>query len=355
VGSLRIEHFAKHGSLSDISVSEQFDAVSRQLTDRTPDSKEQSIAASRLDYVVPAAFAMNQYESGFKLDIIQNSAFALIPRFLWPDKPILTTGNEVNYRMGFQSENNIGVTVLADIYWNLGWLGLVLLFMIGVYNGFITIYSRELMRGEDWFMLPFVMAAFRLGVSLDGEFVASIFVPAVINLVILLGLRAVSSAPTASEGSAQGCRGRGKALSFRGRRRAIELAPDNLEVAGVRAEQEVGDRADPRDQAEQEIDSDITRHAAHLPFRQAEVARFPDHVAAERGADDVAGDGNEVEDDVEPDLAVGPGDGEQAFEQMLERLDALADRFGVAGGVKAADGCGQGHWDYLSLAAFRPR
>jgi hypothetical protein len=96
--------------------------------------------------------------------------------------------------MGFQSENNIGVTVLADIYWNLGWLGLVLLFMIGVYNGFITIYSRELMRGEDWFMLPFVMAAFRLGVSLDGEFVASIFVPAVINLVIFLGLRAVSSA-----------------------------------------------------------------------------------------------------------------------------------------------------------------
>lgn len=194
VTNLRTEHFAQHGSLSDISVREQFDAVSRQLTERTRDSEDQSRAESRLDYLVPAAFAMNQYDSGFKLDIIQNSAFAIIPRFIWPDKPILTTGNDVSYRMGFQNVNSIGVTVPADIYWNLGWLGLMLMFFIGVYNGLITIYSRELMRCEDWFMLPFVMAAFRVGVSLDGEFVASIFVPAIVDLVMFLGLRALTSA-----------------------------------------------------------------------------------------------------------------------------------------------------------------
>lgn len=189
VSQLRENHFQSHGSLGDISFSEQIEAISAQNFLYRQEGEQTNSANSRLDYVVPAAFAMNQYDSGFKIDTIEKSAVALIPRFLWPDKPAVTTGDQVNNRMGFQSTNSIGVTVFADIYWNLGWAGLIIAFGIGVYTGLITIVSREVMRMDDWFMLPFVMTAFRMGVSLDGEFVASMLVPAVLNVVMFFGLR----------------------------------------------------------------------------------------------------------------------------------------------------------------------
>jgi hypothetical protein len=103
------------------------------------------------------------------------------------------------------------------------------------------------------------------------------------------------------------------------------VALDDAEVAGVGLEEIVGDRANPRDQSEQEVGADIAAHPRHRPFRHAEVARFPDHVAAERCAGEVSDNRDEVEQDVEPDPFVGAGNGEGAFEQMLERLDALAD------------------------------
>ena len=65
--------------------------------------------------------------------------------------------------------------------------------------------------------------------------------------------------------------------------------------------------ADPRDQAEQPVDPDIAGHPRHLPFRHAEVARFPRHVGAERGGGGAAGERDEVEDHVEADGRLVPG------------------------------------------------
>ena len=197
VADLRDEHFASHGSLGDISFSEQMDAVNQRIGSSSDQDQEGPPPSTRLDYVVPAAFAMNQKDSGFGLDFIAKSGAAFIPRFLWPDKPILTTGDQVNYRMGFQGVNSIGVTVFADLYWNFGWLGLLFALGMGVYSGVVTILSRELIRLEDWFMLPFVMSAFRMAVNLDSEFVAGTLVPSVVNFLIYFLLRATSGFLTA--------------------------------------------------------------------------------------------------------------------------------------------------------------
>ena len=52
----------------------------------------------------------------------------LVPRLLWPSKPITTTsGSAVNFLLGVQSTNQIAVTMFADIYWNLGFPGLLLM------------------------------------------------------------------------------------------------------------------------------------------------------------------------------------------------------------------------------------
>lgn len=188
VSLMRIEQSHSYGGLVVGSPTEQLQSINRHIFTES-DDRDTASDIGRFDYVVPAAFAMNQYDSGFSLDFIEKSGIALIPRFLWPDKPALTTGDQVNYRMGFQRVNSIGVTVFADLYWNFGWFGMIFILIMGLANGFVTILSRELMRMEDWIMIPFIMSTFRSALNLDNEFVAAIFVPAVFNLMLFFAIR----------------------------------------------------------------------------------------------------------------------------------------------------------------------
>src|SRR4051812_3358980 len=110
----------------------------------------------------------------------------------------------------------------------------------------------------------------------------------------------------------------------------VEPALDDPEIARVRAEEEVRDRADPGNRAEQEVEADIAAHPRDMPFRHAEVARFPDDPRPHRRGNDVADDRDQVEDHVEADPIVGAGQPEGALEQQLHRLDPLAHRGGVA-------------------------
>ena len=69
--------------------------------------------------------------------------------------------------------------------------------------------------------------------------------------------------------------------------------------------------------AEQHVEADVAAHPRHLPFRHAEIARFPGDVAAECRGGDRADAGDKVEHDVEPDRLVDAGDDEHPLEQFL--------------------------------------
>src|SRR6476469_4069480 len=100
-----------------------------------------------------------------------------------------------------------------------------------------------------------------------------------------------------------------------GRVMSVQMAFDHLDVAGVGPEEEIGDRADPGNEPEQEIEADIAGHPADLPFRHAEIAGFPNDVSAECRCRDVADAGDQVEDDVEADRAIEARDDEHPLEQ----------------------------------------
>ena len=188
ITSMRTDQVQSHGQLVVGSMSEQLESIERHIVGPPTENNDDS-TNGRFDYVVPAAFAMNQYDAGFSIDFIAKSGMSFIPRFIWPDKPALTTGDQVNHRMGFQGTNSIGVTVFADLYWNFGWMGMVLIIAMGLFNGVVTILNRELMRMEDWIMIPFIMSTFRSALNLDNEFVAAILVPAVLNFILFFAIR----------------------------------------------------------------------------------------------------------------------------------------------------------------------
>src|SRR3546814_1037266 len=62
-----------------------------------------------------------------------------------------------------------------------------------------------------------------------------------------------------------------------GRRRmvTIEVTPDNPEVARVGPKGKVEQIADQRNRADGRVDEGVRPHAGEMPFRPAEVARFP--------------------------------------------------------------------------------
>ena len=129
----------------------------------------------------------------------------------------------------------------------------------------------------------------------------------------------------------------------------IEVALDDPQVACVGAEEEVGNRADERDQPEQPVESHIPGHSRHLPLRHAEVPPLPDNVRAEGGGGDVAHHRHHVQDHVEPDGTVDAGDDEQPFEHPFHRLDPLPHRLRVG-----ADGEGQSLVGEVRHAAQSP-
>ena len=81
---------------------------------------------SRLDYTSPDAAAMWLYENGNGGDSYQLIPWAFVPRFLYPDKPEMTTaGSKLTEKvLGFNTSST-GLGVFISGYYDLGWFGLI--------------------------------------------------------------------------------------------------------------------------------------------------------------------------------------------------------------------------------------
>lgn len=146
---------------------------------------------SRLSYGPIGSFLVSEYDVGMRGDSIEAVAYALIPRFLWSDKPIVTAAsNELSERVTGQYTNALAPTTAADIYWNFGWAGIVLFApSLGALLWLGTVASYRILKRRDWFMMPFVLIAFRVGLSVDLSFVIGIFAPSVAALMAFFLLR----------------------------------------------------------------------------------------------------------------------------------------------------------------------
>ncbi|MDP9164056.1 MAG: hypothetical protein M3N06_08195 [Pseudomonadota bacterium] len=181
------------GSDADITLGNQWQIVMDYAGgDRLRDDTA-GLTLQRIDYVTTAASVMALYEAGKGSTRLAESGFILIPRLIWPDKPITSTsGHELNYALGFQDENQIGMTVFADLYWNVGWLALAIIPLMGFYFGAVSLLCRSILVRRESLMLPFAFASLQLGLVLDSDFTAAIMAPAIMNLAFYLALRLAS-------------------------------------------------------------------------------------------------------------------------------------------------------------------
>jgi hypothetical protein len=129
---------------------------------------------SRLCYTSAQAFAMRAYDNGKAGETFQLGAYALVPRFLWPSKPIMTPGADFNYLYTGSATSCSAPGVFAEAYWNGGWL-LVLAtnIYLGALYAVFSFLSLSRIARDDFAFIPIAYIGLFLGLRPDDWFAAA--------------------------------------------------------------------------------------------------------------------------------------------------------------------------------------
>ncbi len=99
---------------------------------------------SRLNYANAQAFAMDAYDQGAPGETFYLSMYTLVPRLIFPDKPIMTSGIEFNTLVTGNSESHSSPGMFAEAYWNGGWMVAVATFIfLGPFYWLWEAYGRR--------------------------------------------------------------------------------------------------------------------------------------------------------------------------------------------------------------------
>ncbi len=175
------------------TLSDRLEILSDVIGGRTSYRRATDVqeAAVRISYVNQATFAVSQYDMGNPGNSFSTVLAVFIPRFLWPDKPIVTDiGVQFNFAATGGATSASSPGLFAEAYWNFGWPGVVLLMIpLGIILAVLSRYALNIVHRELWLYFPAILLAMRIGFRTDGYFVADV----VGGTVILVSLHLVLS------------------------------------------------------------------------------------------------------------------------------------------------------------------
>jgi hypothetical protein len=181
VGHARQVLMKQHGSLAGpASLSERLSIVSAYFTEDGPTTTTEDglidFSLVRISYVNQATFAIRMYDTGVPSPSLDLILATFIPRFLWPDKPIITQiGVDFNFAATGSQTSSSAPGLFADAYWNFGWSGVALLMVpLGAILGYISIFALNVLRHRRWIYFPLVFMGMKMGFRTDGFLVADI-------------------------------------------------------------------------------------------------------------------------------------------------------------------------------------
>lgn len=191
VNFARHEIGLRYGANVHASFTERLEIISGYFADSgiAYAATERQGGLSRLSYVNAATFLIHRYDSGRSDDWPERLGAVLVPRFLWPQKPIITDIGPRIYTLGTgNTGSSSGAGLFAEAYWAWGWWG-VLLFMsiYGAAVGVLTTFASNIMHTGQWLYFPVVLMSLRYGMRTDGHYISD----AAGALVILVSFYAV--------------------------------------------------------------------------------------------------------------------------------------------------------------------
>jgi hypothetical protein len=149
---------------------------------------------ARLAYSNVELFAMRQYDRGQPGATFKLAPYTLVPRFLYPEKPMMNSGlmftELITDGSGLMSHTGLGA--LGEGYWNGGWLGVVGVGMvIGLLFSIIGAFSLRVLESRQFIFLPIVFGGILMGLRIDDWFVPTYIGLPIQLLLVFVGICAV--------------------------------------------------------------------------------------------------------------------------------------------------------------------
>jgi hypothetical protein len=153
----------------------------------TEGSNAEGMSWVRLNYMPTQKAAMDLYDDGLGGNDWELIAWLFIPRFLYPDKPIITSAGPILYeKMTGQVGSSVAPGILMDGYYNSGLLGVVVIsILLGLSLSFYTAIGRGIIEGGSDLMYPLVAFGIYRGLRIDGTILADVIGPLLIFGVLL--------------------------------------------------------------------------------------------------------------------------------------------------------------------------
>jgi hypothetical protein len=173
--------YYRYGEISaPLDVSGRIDIIRNYASqDSGATEIDTQTALMRLSYVNVGTYAVNEFDSGIPGDTFRYAAVFFIPRFLWPEKPVLT---EISNELNFSATGNFGSAVSTglgvEFYWNFGWLGILVGGLgMGTLLYLWSLYSIRVQEVGAWHLFAVVLLGMKMGTRSDGFFVVDVLSP----------------------------------------------------------------------------------------------------------------------------------------------------------------------------------
>lgn len=127
---------------------------------------------SRLNYANAQAFAIDAYDTGQPGETLLLAAWTFVPRFLYPDKPIMNSGSEFNEAVTGNPNSLSAPGMIAEGYWNSGVLGTIMVTCLlgALFANWESYTASHLSRG-DLHLLPVMWMGLFPAIQQDSWFV----------------------------------------------------------------------------------------------------------------------------------------------------------------------------------------
>jgi hypothetical protein len=130
---------------------------------------------SRLNYANAQSFAMTAYDQGRPGDTFALLLYAFVPRILYPEKPIMTSGVEFNVVVNGNPDSQSAPGMFAEAYWNGGWpLALFAFLSMGALYWAWELYAKRKVAYLRLAYMPVIWMGLFSAIQQDSWFVPGI-------------------------------------------------------------------------------------------------------------------------------------------------------------------------------------
>ena len=175
------------------TLNQRAQILSSAMRETTPEDEDKMGLLRRFAHGPIQVYLVDEYLSGRPGETLADFWAALVPRILWPEKPIITRfGGELDslYKNRANSTSALAPTFSAEAYWNYGgWGCFVVSILLGLELGWLTRRWFHTMAGRDDAFLLIAFPSAIIGFSVS-TWIAASYVGGFITLVLLwIGFR----------------------------------------------------------------------------------------------------------------------------------------------------------------------